>query len=216
MVSDEELVAQWRDGERGAGNELVDRHFVAISRYLRNKVRNPDDATDLVSQTFLACTTAKDRFRGETSFRRYLYAIADNVLRAHIRQRARGKLEEVDFEAVCVGELEAASPSSLVMDGRKAQAFVDALRLVPLEDQILLEHRYFGNHSAAEIAELRGVPAATVRWQLMRARDRLKERVAERLGTPGSASTPGPTHDDLDSWAAEVREHFGWNEAGGP
>ena len=67
MRGDEELLAAWRAGDRDAGGELVDRHFAAISRFFRNKVTSEDDATELVSQTFLACTASKERFRGAAS-----------------------------------------------------------------------------------------------------------------------------------------------------
>lgn len=215
MESDEDLLGRWRGGDREAGDKLVDRYLGDVSRYLRNKVCNPDDAVDLVSQTFLACTAGKDRFRGDSSFRVYLYSIANNVLREYIRRRLKGRSEADDFESVCVGDLDPASPSSLIMDERRAQAFVDALRLIPLRDQIVLEHFYFANRSTAEIAELLGIPDATVRGRLMRARDRLRERVAQSLANtraPGLQPSSAPTHEELQSWASEVRQYMGWND----
>lgn len=215
MGSDEELLGRWREGDREAGNLLVRRYFAPIARYLQNKVCNPEDATDLVGQTFLACTTAKDGFRGETSFRRYLYSIADNVLREYIRAKSRQKLERIDFAEVCVGQLPAATPSSLIMDGRRAQVFVDALRRVSLSDQIVLEHRYFENRNAAAIAECMGIPAATVRGRLMRARNRLRTEVERLLAVPGTGpDTPVPSYDELDAWAGEVRQSLDWDGPG--
>jgi len=71
-----ELLQAWQGGDREAGNQLVDRHFDAITRFFRNKVCSDDDVAELVGQTFLGCTTGKDRFRGDASVRQYLYAIA--------------------------------------------------------------------------------------------------------------------------------------------
>ena len=67
MRSDGELLEAWQSGDREAGNHLVDRHFDAITRFFRNKVCGDDDVAELVGQTFLGCTSGKDRFRGDAS-----------------------------------------------------------------------------------------------------------------------------------------------------
>ena len=122
--SDAELLQAWQGDDREAGNQLVDRHFDAITRFFRNKVCSDDDVAELVGQTFLGCTTGKDRFRGDASVRQYLYAIAQNVLRKYIRARYKRHSEALDFASVCVQELEAASPSSIIAHKREAQSLV--------------------------------------------------------------------------------------------
>ena len=47
------------------------------------------DIDDLVSETMKACASSLGRFRGESSFRTYIYGIARNVLRTHIRKAGR-------------------------------------------------------------------------------------------------------------------------------
>jgi DNA-directed RNA polymerase specialized sigma24 family protein len=78
---DLELLAAWRGGDRDAGGELFDRHFVSIRRFFRSKVG--DDYEELVQRTFTRCVEGQQRFRGEGKFRSYLFAIAANVLREH-------------------------------------------------------------------------------------------------------------------------------------
>jgi DNA-directed RNA polymerase specialized sigma24 family protein len=95
MTSDQELLRAWRAGDREAGGTLFERHFAAIRRFFRNKVDH--QVEDLVQRTFTACVEARDRFRGDSSFRTYLFAIAHNVLRDHIRRRRRGT-EELDLD----------------------------------------------------------------------------------------------------------------------
>jgi RNA polymerase sigma-70 factor (ECF subfamily) len=85
--TDFELLEAWREGDQRAGKELFARHFDSIYRFFRSKV--DDAAEDLTQQTFLGCVKAKDSYRGDASFRTYLYTIARNRLYTHIRDRQR-------------------------------------------------------------------------------------------------------------------------------
>ena len=92
--TDLELLEAWRGGDRQAGEALFERHFDAIARFFRNKVDHGID--DLIQRTFLACVESKDQFRGEASFRTFLFAVAHNVLGKHYRsQRRHG--DRIDF-----------------------------------------------------------------------------------------------------------------------
>jgi RNA polymerase sigma factor (sigma-70 family) len=211
MASEAELLAAWQDGDERSGEELFRRRVGEISRFFRNKLAEPDVA-DAVSQTFLGLVGSRDRFRGETSFRRFLYAIANNVLRELIRRRYKREREELDFATLCVGQLSSHSPSSIIMRRREAQAFVDALREVPLEDQILLEMRYVEAMGGREIAEAVGTTEAAVRGKLARATDRLRKVVAEQLPMQAKGTVPDVSAEDLEAWAEEVRGHLGREE----
>src|SRR5690606_25346041 len=105
-----ELLEAWRGGDRQAGEQLFERHFDAVARFFRNKVNQGID--DLIQRTFLACVEGKDRFRGEASFRTFLFAVAHNVLSKHYRsQRRHG--DRIDFGVTSVHDL-APSPSVVV------------------------------------------------------------------------------------------------------
>lgn len=213
MRSDVELLQAWQAGDREAGNELVDRHFAAITRFFRNKAAGEDDVAELVGQTFLGCTTGKDRFRGDASVRQYLYSIAQNVLRKYIRARYKRHSEALDFASVCVQELESASPSSIVAHKREAQSLVQALREIPVEDQVVLELMYFEGLSGSELAAVLGLPEGTVRGRLARGKQRLRERVAALLARAPlqTAQLAAVTPEQLDVWALELRRQQGWS-----
>ncbi len=213
MRDDGELLSAWRAGDRRAGDRFVQRYFDDISRFFRNKVCSDDDATDLVTQTFLACTTAKERFRGETSARRFLYAIARKVLLRYIEKKYKRARERLDFAKVCVQDLAPASMSSIVMHKREAQAFVQALRELPIDDQIVLELMYFDGLSGRQIGERLQLPEGTVRGRLARGKQRLQDKVREHLSRGPKSTEPRAStvsHRDLEAWARDVRAHEGW------
>ena len=114
-MSDAQLLAAWAGGDKAAGEALFERHFEAVARFFRNKL--PADAAheDLIQQTFLGCVEARERFRGEASFRSFLFAIAHRQLSKHWRTRSRDRL---DFQTVSVFELDASPISAAVIDSQ--------------------------------------------------------------------------------------------------
>jgi len=70
VATDLELLDRWRAGDAAAGEELVGRHWTAISRFFRAKVG--DDGADLISQTFLALVEGRDAI---DNLRPYLFAV---------------------------------------------------------------------------------------------------------------------------------------------
>lgn len=193
----------WRAGDRGAGGRLVQRHFGAVSRFFRNKVASAEDAAELVSETFLGCTKAKDGFRGDTSFRRYIFAIALNVLRNYIRQKHKRKGEALDFGVACVKDLAPSTMSSILMRRREAQLLVLALREIPLDYQICLELNIFEELSGREIAELLSIPEGTVRGRLRLGKEQLRARLEELAQTPAELQA---TVTDIEGWARKIRQ----------
>ncbi len=203
---DAALLLAWRGGDARAGSALVRRRMPEIIRFFRNKVTAESDIADLVNQTFLGCVGSRDEFRHETSVRRFIYQIANNVLFAYIRKRAKREREGLDFAVVCVHELAPQSASSIISARRETQALVEALREIPIEDQVVLELMYFEGHSGAQIGELLALPEGTVRGRVRRGLARLRERVHARLVGPGDASPP--SEDDLLAWAEQVRQQI--------
>lgn len=206
MTSDEDLIEAWRSGQRQAGEALFERYYDSVYRFFCNKLGQ--DTRDLVHQTFVACVEGRDRLRAGSSFRSYLFAVAHNVLRMHLRARYRADL--ADLDSVTAEEL-APGPSTILTRSREERLLLHALRCISLEQQMLLELRYWEELRSPEIAEILGVPDNTVRSRLHRAHASLKlalERLAE---TPAELAT---TLDNLDAWARRCREQLLESPAG--
>jgi RNA polymerase sigma-70 factor (ECF subfamily) len=171
---DLELLARWRAGDKIAGQELFSRHFAEIYRFLENKLG--DEADDVAQRTFLACVRGRDQFRGDSSFRTYLFAIARHEIHGWLRRQPRG--EHVDLDETSIAEI-ATSPSSRL--GR-AQA-IDRLRLalleLPAENQLLLELHYWHDLDAAALALVFETNPGAIRVRLLRARRQLREKLRE-------------------------------------
>lgn len=82
------LVARARAGDVAAFTALYERYYAPICRYLARLVGNDDLGSDLAQDTFLAVWRALPAIEDHAYFVPWLYRIASNLARSHLR-RAR-------------------------------------------------------------------------------------------------------------------------------
>lgn len=205
MPADEELLQAWRGGDRDAGSALFERHFSSICRFFANKVGA--DVDELVQKTFTACVEGRDRFEGRSSFRTYLFAVAHNVLRSHLRGRHRAR-ERFDLGVTSVHDL-GLSPVALIARKREQKLVLNALRHIPVEHQTVLELYFWEGLTARELAEILGIPEGTVRGRIRRARQLLDDQLQTLAESEALLES---TASDLEDWARSLREQLGSTE----
>ena len=199
MEDDLELAVRWREGDKRAGARLFERNYVSIERFFRNKVSH--GLEDLIQRTFLICVETKDRFRGASSYRTYLFAIANNVLRNHYRSARRDR-ERLDFGTHSVADL-APGMSSLVRGKEEQSVLLQALREIPLDYQIVLELYYWEELDGKEISAALDIPLGTARSRIRIGKERLERKLTELHARD---RRPTETQSNLDDWARAVRE----------
>ena len=201
-VSDSELLERWRAGDRSAGAVLFERYYVPIERFFVNKVGI--GIADLVQETFKACVEARDRVNDSSKFRSYLFSIAYNVLRSHVRSKYRSS-EEINLDDVSMQALDP-GPRSLLVERDEQRLLLEGLRHIEMDLQIMLELRFWENMKVAEIAHVLNIPEGTVKSRLSRARKNLEEAMEELADSPVLLRS---TMADLESWAKKCREAMG-------
>lgn len=204
-TDDAELLAAWRSGDRRAGEQLFDRHFKALTRFFRNKVGHgasgtTDGMDDLIQQTVLGLLEAEHEFRGEGSFRSFVFGVAYNVLRNHYR-RARRDADRLDFGVTSIFDL-GHGPSEALAARHEQQLLLQGLRKIPVEHQVLLELYFWEPLTAAEIAAVLEVPEGTVRTRIRRAKQLLEAELGRLTADPRLLES---TRSNLEDWARAVR-----------
>lgn len=98
--SDAALVAAYRSGDQRAAAELVSRHAKALGRYLYG-AGAPDSAVeDLVQEALFRAFRALESWRGEASFRSWLFRIGANLRKDLYRREGKRivlPLEDADL-----------------------------------------------------------------------------------------------------------------------
>jgi RNA polymerase sigma-70 factor (ECF subfamily) len=174
--ADDTLVQAAREGDARAVEALVRRYQLRIFNHARALTCDDGEAEDLAQETFIRAFRGLKRFRGESSFKNWLYRIATNVARTHLDRRAKGapvwrtRLEGGDERQQHLASGDASVEDSVIRRDaidRALSTLSEELRVaVVLHDLDGLEYR--------EIAKVLEVPVGTVMSRIFRARQRLR------------------------------------------
>lgn len=165
-MTDGELLALCRQGYQTAFAELVGRYRNRLWSICFRVTGNREDAEEAVQDTLTSAWQNLHKFRGDAKISTWLYRIAANASLAVVRKR---KETVADFDVI---ELE--DPAPLTAD---RVADVDAVRRalaeLPEDFRVAVVLREFAEMSYADIAEHQGIPVATVKTRINRARKQL-------------------------------------------
>ena len=170
--ADKELLQAWCQGDLRAGERLYHRHYASIARFFRTKLGEGHD--DLVQITFVYCVESIADYRGDASFRTYLFGIARNVLLQHLRSKQR-EAARIDPRSVSMAVASAHSFTSMIAAGRQHDRLLLALRELPIDTQMMIELHYWEGLTIQEIAQVVELPLSTVKTRMRRGRLRLCE-----------------------------------------
>ena len=194
-LSDEELVARAREGDRPAFARLVDRHSVSVFNLTLRIVGNREDAEEAAQDVFVRAFRNLDRFRGEARFSTWLYRIAVNVSLSSAR-RSRRDLSTTSLSGSEDGEeglvMQLPDPSANPAEQFEQAEFRKQVRnmvaaLPPIYSAVISMY-HIQSLSYDEIAEALELPIGTVKARLFRARAALRKLIY-RSAEPG---TQGP------------------------
>ncbi len=139
----------------------------------------PDDASDLLSETVLEGYRSFPRFRGETTFLKWMYRIM-RTTRIDLYRKSQ-RHQAVSLDALCEenGELSepadsAADPVVLLSRNELSSPVHLALMALSEEHRLIVVLADMENLDYAEIAQILQLPLGTVRSRLHRARARLR------------------------------------------
>jgi RNA polymerase sigma factor (sigma-70 family) len=164
---------------------LFDQHSRAILGYALRRVKEPADAADVVSETFLVVWRRMDAVPHD-GVRAWLYGVARRVL-ANSR---RGDTRRDQLGDRLRQELAIALPPLEIDD--RVGAVRAALATLADDDQEILRLAFWEELAPIDIATVLGIPDATARTRLHRARKRLREAL-EGPGPPAAPRTPAVT-----------------------
>lgn len=197
---DIDLVRAWAAGDSAAGNRLLRRHFRTLFRFFRSKVDT--GVEDLVQQTLLACAESAHRFRGDSSFKTYLLAIARTQLLMHLRRYSR-KGKQIDQLETSIADL-MGSPSVGLAGKDEQNLVLAALQHIPIDLQIAVELHYWEEMRVDDIAIVMDIPSGTVKSRLNRARRLVREWIEKAEAYPMVLRET--TIQNVEGWARSLRE----------
>jgi RNA polymerase sigma factor (sigma-70 family) len=205
---DAELIARSRS-EPAAFAGVFDRHHAELYRYLRRRV-DSGLAADLAAETFVVAFARRGTYSADThDARPWLYGIAHNLLRNHLRAERRQLAAYARHGVDPLADADAAVAFSMA-DRRADSAAVSArlaqiLAVMTDRDRDVLLLFAWADMSYAEISLALEIPVGTVRSRLHRARRQLRALVsAESLNAESlnaeSLNAESLTYTETEAW----------------
>lgn len=168
--SDQQLIEKALNGNKKAWMNLLKRYEKPIYNYGIRMTGNNDDALDLMQEVFVSVFRNLSNYRGDGSFKGWLFKIAHyRCIEFYRRKRPTQGLEdtpEIESEEV--------TPEQSIADGQGNLQLVGAMQQLPLAQKAVVELKFFGQFTFEEIAEQLGISTNTAKSRLYSALAKLK------------------------------------------
>jgi RNA polymerase sigma-70 factor (ECF subfamily) len=189
----ERAVEELQDGVRAEQNSrlLFEHYYPWVRRFFRRLGYTEQDSEDLAQDTLERVLRQIGAFRGEGSFKSWLFASASNLHRNEHRRLHREKRNapEVSIDATTddgarlyePAALEA-SPAREVYEREREEALARAVKALPPHMRHVLTMRIGQGLKYREIATVLHISVETVKAHLFQARQRLRAELGEDFG----------------------------------
>jgi RNA polymerase sigma-70 factor (ECF subfamily) len=176
--ADEDLACRAQAGSNSCFAELVRRYSMRLLRFVAQKVSHPQDAEDLVQDTFVKAYSNLGRYRKPYRFRTWLYTIASRLIIDHYR--VSRKTMPLDDQMISPG---ASEPCELLAKWEETHNLWMAAKRLPPKQHDVMWLKYMEGMTICEIARVLQMTQINVRVSLHRARRHL----AQKQEQPGKA-----------------------------
>lgn len=182
-ADDLETIREVLSGHEDAYRRLVEKYQASIFNLAYRMTGSPADADDLAQEAFVQAYRRLRDFRVGSRFHPWLYTIALNLCRNHLRRRAIVKWVSIqgrkDDDIPLDRDLvePSANPEQELLARESEERLARAIRDLPVKYREVFLLRQVQELSYEEIADVTGVPLGTVETRLFRARKLLMQNL---------------------------------------
>jgi RNA polymerase sigma-70 factor (ECF subfamily) len=172
--TDAAVVALARDGDSEAFRALVERHSRAVFRLAHRMTGSPQDAEDVVQETFLKAYKQLSRFESRANFSTWLHRIAVNcsidLIRSRPHREAAHDSADLDQfgtdDRVQTGQ---ASPERLMLSTEVQDRVTSAMSSLSRMERAAFVLRHFEGQSIDEISRALSLKTNATKHSIFRA-----------------------------------------------
>jgi RNA polymerase sigma-70 factor (ECF subfamily) len=183
---DAAAVARARGGDEDAFRALVERHSRPIYRLAYRMTGRPEDAEDVVQETFVRAFRQLGRFEARSNFATWIYRIGVNCsidyLRSRPRREAAGPSEGLEGIAHDRGP----SLDDLVYAGEISTRVREALDGLTAMERAAFLMRHYQGCSIQEICGTLGLKSIAARHSIFRAVRKMRVALRPLMNTRGT------------------------------
>ena len=180
--SDEEIVRRVVGGERDAYRILVDRYGPMVFSVVRRFCTDRTETEDLAQEIFVKTYQGLQRYRGQARFSSWLYAIAQNHGRDHLK-RSRPRLEIADPEETATEPFaqDSSTPDETLERAEQIRRLRSALDQLDPDYAVPFLLKYEADLSYEEMARVLDTTAGALKVRVHRARAKLRGLLEDRI-----------------------------------
>jgi len=171
-TSDEMLLESIAAGEKTAMHVLYARHNVRVYRFILRIVSDTSVAEDLVSQVFLDVWRTAGQFEGRSQVSTWMLAIARFKALTALRNRRHEDIEQEEVLQIADG---ADTPEAAMDRSQTASTLREVIAQLSPAHREIIDLVYYHEKSVEEVAQIIGIPQATVKTRMFYARKHLGE-----------------------------------------
>ena len=185
LLTDQEMIALCRNGDREASNALVLKYQKQVFNIAYGMLSDYEDASDAAQDVFIKVYRSIASFRGQSSFSTWLYRICSNVCNDMLRKRQRRGIsisldnDEEDNPASHLPS-EEPTPAERLEESERSRAVREAINGLRKEYREIIVFSDMEQLSYEEIAKILRCPVGTVKSRLNRARNALRKKLSEK------------------------------------
>lgn len=181
------LVSRTKEGDQEAFTELVNYFSERVYNLALRILKSPDDASDVLQETFLAVYEKIGTFDGRSNFYTWVYRIATNFALMKLRKDKRTILTDEDMEAKfdSPDKMQISEWRDLPLHDMLSKEFRkhldEAVDELPEIYRSVFILRDIENMSIKETSAILGITESNVKIRLKRARLFLREKLAKYM-----------------------------------
>jgi RNA polymerase sigma-70 factor (ECF subfamily) len=156
-------------------------HLDAAHNLARWLLRNEQDAQDVVQEAYLRAFKSFGGFHGSNG-KAWLLTIVRNTSYTLLKKNRAVDLTTPFDEEIHTAGYESVSPATILEHSENAELMRQAMDELPAGFREILVLRHLEGLSYKEIADIAQIPPGTVMSRLARARAKLRECLAARIG----------------------------------
>jgi len=180
VISDENLMLQYKDGDARAFETLYSRYRAPLFRYLQHQCGNAAIAEELFQDVWMKLIRARRRYQVSASFKTFIYHMAHNRLIDHYRKQKHGIPVSYDEHAELLNLECSADPVSIErrLDAEQQLAALNsAIAMLPEAQREAFLLKENAGLDLMQIAAVTGVNAETAKSRIRYALNKLRQAI---------------------------------------
>lgn len=173
--TDEEVFELMKAGHRYALNELFERYYLRICRFVFQLINNKELAEEISSDTFFELWTKRNNIHLKTTVKAYAFAVARYK---SYRSFGESRLVNFDFQDELEEIIEVNNPESDLIFDELEQYYNAVVEQLPNQCRIIYKLHKIDGLKYKEIAEALGITSKTVENHMGRALKLIRESLS--------------------------------------